>query len=55
MSFQPQVRKSNRERLGYGGFVLFVDKYNLILVHNCLDRFDLKVLRYQLNTPVLGR
>ena len=36
-------------------FVLFADKYNLILGHNCLDHFDLEVLRNPLNTPVLER
>ena len=30
-------------------------KYILILVHNCLAHFDLKVLRNPLNTPVLER
>ena len=53
MSFQLQVRKSNRERLLYCNFLLFV--YILILVHNPLDHFDLKVLRNPLDTTVLER
>ena len=42
MSFQPQVRKSKRERLRCGDFLLFVNeyKYILILVQNFLDHFE---------------
>ena len=53
MNFQPQVRKSNRQRLLCGDFVLFVIKYILILVYYFLDHFDWKVFKNPLNTPVL--
>ena len=55
MSFQLQVRKSNRERLRNGDLYCLVIKYTLILVLNFLDHFDLNVLRNPLNTPVLER
>ena len=45
MSFQPQVRKSNRETLRCGDFVLLLTKYILILVQNFLDHFELNVLK----------
>ena len=55
MSFQPQVRKSNRKDFGMVILYCLAIKYTLVLVYNFLDHFDLKVLRNPLDTPVLER
>ena len=53
MSFQPQVRKSNRERFVIVILYPLLIKFVLILVHSFLDHFDSKVFRNPVNTPVL--
>ena len=47
--------KKRQERLIYGDFYCLLIKYILILVHNFLDHFDLKVFRiHQTRTLTVG-
>ena len=45
MSFQPQVRKSNRETLRCGDFVLFVNQVYLDSGAIFLDHFELNFVK----------